>query len=317
MSSEHFIEGIRNSKPDLVRTAPKSDYHNHGCLAYHLDTLRSIISDPIPDPPETFGEFGLFIDYLVDHLHPHLYTREGFEFSIDAGLKHAVYDGVAILEMSIDAQMMGVYGTIGQLTESLDIIRARNPNVNFRPEIGINRAWEKELVDKWVYPMIESGYFDSIDLYGDEKQGAPEKFLHTYSIAKANGMILKAHAGEYCDAEFVKRSVEILDLDEVQHGIAVAESPDVMQWLVDRNIVLHVCPTSNVRLVRVASMELHPLRKLVDNGVSVTINSDDIMVFDAAVSEEYQNLFDAGLFSAEELDTIRLFGLNLRKDITN
>jgi adenosine deaminase len=227
-------------------------------------------------------------------------------------MKHADYDGVRILEMSIDAQMMGVYESIEQLTEALDLIRVQNPNVNFRPEIGINRLWENDLIDRWVLPMVESGYFNSIDLYGDEQFGEPEKFQSIYKVARDHNMILKAHAGEYCDAEFVRRSVEVLDLDEVQHGIAVADSPEVMAWLANRKTVLHVCPTSNVRLIRVSSMEVHPLKILYDNGVFVTINSDDIMVFDAAVSEEYQNLYDAGLFSAEELDEIRLFGLGLR-----
>ena len=312
MSSADFIRGITTRQPDIIRSVPKSDFHNHACLAYYLDTLRSYINDPIPDPPDTFGQFDLFIDYLVEYLHPHLYTLKGFEFSIDAAMKHADYDGVRILEMSIDAQMMGVYESVEQLTRALDGIRAKHPNVNFRPEIGINRLWEKDLVERWVMPMIESGYFNSIDLYGDEQFGSPEKFESVYKIARDHNMILKAHAGEYRDAEFVRRSVEVLDLDEVQHGIAVAESQEVMAWLEERKTVLHVCPTSNVRLIRVSSMDVHPLKKLFDNGVSVTINSDDIMVFDAAVSEEYQNLYDAGLFSAEELDEIRKFGIGLR-----
>jgi adenosine deaminase len=312
LSSEQFIKGIKMQRPELVRSVDKSDYHNHACLAYHLDTLRSFINDPIPDPPDTFEEFELFIDYLVEYLHPHLYTLKGFEFSIDEALKHAEYDGVTILEMSVDAQMMGVYGSVDYLTRALDFIRDRNPNVNFRPEIGVNRLLDADVAEKRVLPMIESGYFNSIDLYGDEKEGAPEKFQGIYKVARSHGMILKAHAGEYCHAEFVRHSVEILDLDEVQHGIAAAESQEVMAWLADRKTVLHVCPTSNVRLERVSSMEVHPLKKLFDNGVGVTVNSDDIMVFNAAVSDEYQNLYDAGLFSAGDLDEIRLFGLGLR-----
>ena len=312
MISDNFIRGLVTHEGGLIRSAPKSDYHNHACLAYHLDTLRSFVNDPIPDPPGTFGEFDLFIDYLVDHLHPHLYTKEGFEFSIDAAMQYADYDGVSILEMSVDAQMMGVYESVEQLTKALDLVRARHPAVDFRPEIGINRLWESDLIDKWVRPLIESGYFNSIDLYGDEQFGEPEKFKDIYKVARAYHLILKAHAGEYRDAEFVRHSIETLELDEVQHGIAVAGSPEIMRWVADRKTVLHVCPTSNVKLMRVPSMDVHPLKKLFDNGVLVTINSDDIMVFDASVSEEYQNLFDAGLFSAEELDSIRLFGLELR-----
>jgi adenosine deaminase len=118
-------------------------------------------------------------------------------------------------------------------------------------------------------------------------------------------MRCKAHAGEYCDADFVRRSVEVLHLDEVQHGIHAAESDSVMRWLADHKIRLNVCPTSNIRLGRVVEMSAHPIRQLYDAGVHVTVNSDDILVFNKTVSEEYLNLYEAGVMTVDELDHIR------------
>ena len=88
----------------------------------------------------------------------------------------------------------------------------------------------------------------------------------------------------------VRRTVEVLDLDEVQHGIGAAESVEIMRWLSENQIQLNVCPTSNVMLDGVSELAAHPIRILFDNGVPVTINTDDLMIFGQSVSEEYRNL---------------------------
>ena len=129
-----------------------------------------------------------------------------------------------------------------------------------------------------------------------------------YAQARAQGLTLKAHVGEFGSAEDVRRTVEVLDLDEVQHGIAAAESTDVMQWLAEKGVRLNVCPTSNVMLGVVADLSVHPIRRLHDHGVAVTVNSDDLTVFGQSVSDEYLNLYRAGVFTAEELDGIRVGG---------
>jgi adenosine deaminase len=74
-------------------------------------------------------------------------------------------------------------------------------------------------------------------------------------------------------------------------------------------IRLNICPTSNLLLGRVARLQDHPIRKLFDAGVKVTVNSDDVLVFGAGVSEEFLALHQAGVFTATELDLIRQWGL--------
>jgi adenosine deaminase len=107
----------------------------------------------------------------------------------------------------------------------------------------------------------------------------------------------------------VQRAVEVLELDEVQHGIAAADSPTVMRFLADNRIRLNICPTSNILLGRVARLQDHPIRRLFDAGVKVTVNTDDAIVFGAGVSEEFLRLYQGGVFTAAELDGIRRWGL--------
>jgi len=129
-------------------------------------------------------------------------------------------------------------------------------------------------------------------------------------MAKEAGLALKAHVGEWGDADSVQRAVEELELDEVQHGIAAAQSSSVMKFLADNRIRLNMCPTSNVLLGRVESLAEHPIRKLYDAGVKVTVNTDDLLVFGQSVSDEFLNLYQTGLFTVAELDEIRRNGLS-------
>jgi adenosine deaminase len=182
-------------------------------------------------------------------------------------------------------------------------------DIDLRLQIGLSRHCKIVDLEKWIEPFLEHECFYSIDLYGDELAQPIENFKGIYRKAKEKGLILKAHVGEWGDADSVKRAVSELELNEVQHGISASQSPQVMNWLADNDIQLNICPTSNVMLGRVESIKKHPIRKLFDAGIKVTINSDDVLIFDSSVSGEYMKLFKAGIFNAEELDIIRMNGL--------
>ena len=152
--------------------------------------------------------------------------------------------------------------------------------------------------------------FYSIDLYGDELAQPIENFKGIYKRAKNEGLRLKALVGEWGTARDVRTAVEVLELDEVQHGIAAVNDESVMRFLADNRIRLNITPTSNLMLGRVDNMSNHPISILYRSGVQVTINSDDVLIFDSDVSKEYLRLYVAGCLTAEELDEIRINGLN-------
>jgi len=246
-------------------------------------------------------------EYARKILYPYIASHVGIEFVIDSAVRDAIHDGVAILEMSIDTRFIEMYSSaVREMTGYLETIRARyRPFISFRPELGIARDREFREIERTVQECIDSGCFVSIDLYGNETIKEPECYVPFYARARRAGMKLKAHVGEFGSAESVRHTVEVLELDEVQHGINAADSPDVMNWLASSRIRLNVCPTSNVMLCRAPDLKRHPIRKLVDCGITVTINTDDLMIFDQSVSDEYLNLFHAKVFSAAELDQIR------------
>ena len=305
MSTNEFIQALEAGDLAALSRIPKTDFHNHGSLGFKLDVLRARTPAGVPDPPYIMDTFVEFADYLK-LLQELLYSHDGFIASIEDCFRNAVADNVTELEISIDCQIMPEFESAEEITKTLRNIASKYPGVTMRPEVGINREWTEPRLEEWVLPLLETGYFAAVDLYGNELFGEPEEFVRYYNVAHRLGMRCKAHAGEYRDAEFVRRSVEVLELDEVQHGISAGTSPEIMRWLADHQIRLNVCPTSNLRLACIGNLAEHPIRKLYDAGIQVTVNSDDILVFDQTVSEEFLNLYNAGVMTAPELDEIRL-----------
>jgi len=219
-----------------------------------------------------------------------------------------------MLEMSFDIRMAEYYSDalVGVRVFFETLAEQYGEQIDLRPELGFPRTHANDpKLMALAHEAVELGVFQSIDLYSHQEACAPEAVKPLYRKAREAGMKLKAHVGEFGGAEEVRRTVEVLDLDEVQHGIGAAESVEVMRWLSEKHIQLNLCPTSNVMLDAVTDLTSHPIRTLFDNGVSVTINTDDLMIFGQSVSEEYRNLYQADIFSAEELDNIRRASLEV------
>jgi adenosine deaminase len=213
--------------------------------------------------------------------------------------------------MSVHTKQLSEFGTYEQLFKILDELKNKYiPDTLFMPEllIGVIGA-AVDIMDE----ILSFNYFKSIDMCCDELEDPIKTYKDYKKIcrkAKKAGLKLKAHVGEYGTADDVMKAVEEWELDEVQHGIGASSSPQIMNWLAQHKIRLNVCPTSNIMLERVPSYIEHPIKKLYDYGVPVTINTDDMLIFNQSVSQEYLNLFRCGLMSAEELDNIRLTGLS-------
>ncbi|MBR2054844.1 MAG: adenosine deaminase, partial [Clostridia bacterium] len=187
--------------------------------------------------------------------------------------------------------------------------RAYCPDTVFEPEITYvsccDAAKEAEKMDAY----LSSGFFKSLDVCGGEDVQPVEAFLPLYRKAEQYHLVKRMHVGETGTAEDVQRAVETLGLDEVNHGIHAAESKKVMQFLANHRIQLNICPTSNVMLGYAANYQNHPIRVLYENGVPVTINTDDLLIFDSTIENEYLRLYQAGALNAEQLDEIRKHGL--------
>jgi adenosine deaminase len=306
---DKFIKALESNNVDEVRKIPKGDLHNHITRGGNKRYIEEWSGVSIPKCPK-FRDLGEMNRWNSQNIKSLFQGKAGYEKRIEAAFVQAKMDGVDVLHMSITIGEESLYNnSIEDLVQALKKIhRHFAPEILFAPEIAFFSYTPIEETYEKLNLFLEQDYFKSIDMFGDEF--SVPAFKKIYRKAKEKGLILKAHVGEFGTAELVKEAVEELELDQVQHGIAAANSQSVMNWLHDNKIQLNICPTSNIYLSRVEDYKTHPIRKLYDNGVKVTINTDDMIIFDQSVSEEFLNLYNSGLFNAAELNEIRENGLS-------
>ncbi|NBE84315.1 adenosine deaminase [Micromonospora rubida] len=123
---------------------------------------------------------------------------------------------------------------------------------------------------------------------GGPEIGVPRpQFKPYFDRARAAGLRSVPHAGETTGPQTVWDALRDLGAERIGHGISAAEDPELLAHLAERQIALEVCPTSNLRTRAVASLDEHPLPRLVEAGVLVTINSDDPPMFGTTLDDEY------------------------------
>ncbi len=309
--SEYFQDSLARGDLDAVRRCPKSDLHNHGILGGSRSFLRQRTQRDIPPLDRKLGSIADMHAWVHAAVGGFFESREGRLLGLEAAFVQAYQDGVTRLEIGEDVWAITLYdGSAEELTRELQRLHSQDaPEIEWIPQLALSRHCSLAALERWMTPLLALNVYRTLDLSGDEFAQPISIFKPLFRMAKANGLRLKAHVGEWGTADDVWRAVEELELDEVQHGIAAAESLNVMRFLADNLIRLNVCPTSNVMLGLADGLDSHPIRKLYDAGVLLTVNTDDVLVFGRGVSEELLSLYRVGLFSAKELDEIRLNGL--------
>src|SRR5687768_1265049 len=135
----------------------------------------------------------------------------------------------------------------------------------------------------------------AVGLDSGEKNNPPRKFERAFARARSEGFLTVAHAGEEGPPEYIREALDLLHVRRIDHGVRCSEDPALVQRIVVEQIPLTVCPLSNVKLRVFNNLREHNLRRLLEQGVKVTINSDDPAYFGGYINENY-------LAAAEALD---------------
>ena len=139
-----------------------------------------------------------------------------------------------------------------------------------------------------------------VGLDSSEMGNPPEKFINVFSKANGMGYKLVAHAGEEGPASYIWNSLDVLNVQRIDHGIRAIDDPDLMLRLIESQMPLTICPLSNVKLRVFDTMESHTILDMLDLGVCVTVNSDDPSYFGGYMTENFLALYDSLALSREQ-----------------
>ncbi len=130
-------------------------------------------------------------------------------------------------------------------------------------------------------------------LGGDESVCKPGDFAWAFDAAREAGLRLTAHAGEWAGPESVRDAIRDLGVERIGHGVRAIEDPALVDRIAEAGVVLEVCPGSNVALGLYPSFRAHPIHRLRERGVKVTVSTDDPPFFHTTMEREYAMLAEA------------------------
>jgi adenosine deaminase len=302
----------------FIRSLPKAELHIHieGTLEPEMMVAlaeRNGIELPFGSVEEVraayeFSDLQSFLDIYYQGAAV-LVTEQDFYDLMFAYLERAVDDGVRRSEIFFDPQTHTERGIAFRVfmegfTRAMDeaedrwgisaaLIMCFLRHLPGEAAIGTWREAEP-FTDRIVGVGLDSG----------EVGNPPEWFSEAYALARAAGLHSVAHAGEEGPPAYITGALDSLGAERVDHGVRCDEDPALVERLVREQIPLTMCPLSNVKLQVFDRLEDHNLKRLLDQGVRVTINSDDPAYFGGYVLDNYVATAEALNLSREDLVTL-------------
>ena len=285
----------------FIRSLPKAELHVHieGTLEPEMMfalAARNGIDLPFDTVGEVreayeFSDLQTFLDIYYRGAAVLVTEQDFFEVML-AYLERAAGDGVRRAEIFFDPQTHTERGIdfsvfMGGFAEAIDAAQER-----WGISAGLIMCFLRHLtgdaaVDTWnlAAPFVDQ--MIGIGLDSSEVGNPPEWFAEVYDRARAAGLHAVAHAGEEGPPEYISSALDTLRVERIDHGVRCEKDPAVVERLVRERVPLTTCPLSNVKLRVFDRLEDHNIKRLLDRGVRVTINSDDPAYFGGYVLDNY------------------------------
>lgn len=148
----------------------------------------------------------------------------------------------------------------------------------------------------------------AIDLAGAEDKYPIDNYLELFKIANQKGIPYTIHAGENGSAEEVKKAIEI-GAKRIGHGIHAIEDETVLNLIKEKNILLEICPTSNVQTNTIDKYQDHPIKQFYEKDIPLSINTDNTTVSNISLNQEYLKISKYFNFNVSDYQKINLFAL--------
>lgn len=300
----------------LIVSLPKAELHVHieGTLEPELAfklAARNRIELSYPDVASLrnayrFTNLQSFLDIYYQTASV-LRTEDDFDELMSAYLDRAIADGVTRAEIFFDPQAHTARGI--PFHTFMDGFKRAQDRQSSRISTDLIMCFLRHLPEEDALDTLSQSepFLDrilAVGLDSSEVGHPPEKFARAYARARAMGLQTVAHAGEEAPPEYIWQALDILGAERIDHGVRALEDGDLVNRLVDERIPLTVCPLSNVRLQVVDRIEDHPLARMLELGLNVSIHSDDPAYFGGYIADCYRATATGLRLSANELKLI-------------
>ncbi|EXJ87277.1 adenosine deaminase [Capronia epimyces CBS 606.96] len=284
---------------------------------------RNNISLPSPSSDPAFASISTLVDRyrrftsLDDFLHYYfvgmsvLITAADFESLAYEYFRRAHADGVVHAEVFFDPQAHTSRGVSYRTVVDGFAQAQRRAKADFRITseliVCILRhlpAADGDAMYHDAIPDLEAGVIKGLGLSSTEKGNPPIRFKDTYADAERRGFRLTAHAGEEADVDYMASALHDLHVTRVDHGIKLVQDPTVLKEFADRNVMVTLCPLSNVELRCVKTVADLPVRTYLDHGVPFSINSDDPAYFGGYILANFCAVQDAFTLTPAEWERV-------------
>ncbi|MEP3629202.1 MAG: adenosine deaminase [Hyphomicrobiales bacterium] len=238
-----------------------------------------------------------------------LITEQDFHDLTWAYLERVQADGLTHVEMFFDPQAHTDRGikfdtVLGGIVSALEKAH-RELNITSK----LIMCFLRHLPEEEAFEALECACKNKEHIYGvgldsSEAGHPPEKFTRVFEEARNEGFVPVAHVGEEGTAENVKDALDILKIERVDHGNHAFDDPALIKRLAKQQTPLTMCPISNWRLKGIPSLAASPVKKALDAGLLVTVNSDDPSYFGGYLNDNYRAVHDALNLNENELITL-------------
>jgi adenosine deaminase len=325
----HRCRMLGMSLSEFVRRMPKAELHVHLEGSVEPETLLELAQrNKVPLPAKTVEELRAWYTFTSFHHFIEVYwqlsecirSAEDIEFVAREFLKgqakqHILYSEVTYTAYTHYAQKGIPFGDQLAALNRARVWGEETLGIRMGLVIDIPReisAGEGKLCARWAISGMGSGVV-ALGLGGNEAEHPPEKFADAFALAEEAGLPSVPHAGEMAGPKSIWGALDTLKAVRIGHGVRCLEDPALVRELRERQIPLEVCPTSNLCLGIVPDLRSHPLPRLVEEGLCVTMGSDDPALFNTTLTDEYLKIAEA--FDYDVRDVVGLVANAVRASL--
>ena len=297
----------------FIRALPKTETHLHldGSLPYEL--LHAWKPETYPPEPYfhaadfRFPSFPKFDEILLGHALPWFTSPERYHESARLTFAKHVVANVRYVECSFH---LAVGHFIGVPTREIvaAILSAAPPGLTVKLYAGMLRNDYAGPMQTRIDELADIDGIAGVDLHGYEPVPTEAWTAPAWARLRAAGKVTKCHAGEFDGPHRVREAIETLGVTRIQHGIRAIEDPEVVGLAAERGVTFDITPISNVRLQVVPHLAAHPLRTFLSAGINCTVSTDDQLVFNNTILDEYRALATEAGFTRAELARVAANG---------